>query len=100
MRMTDKFFSVVAELQDGTSKVLPVRAGAPGEAFRHARELPSVRRVGRVAEISEAAYADLGQGRSVAAAAPVPSPVVQQKPDKANPDSTPAARQVVPHVIS
>jgi hypothetical protein len=94
--MTDKFFSVVAELEDGTSKVLPVRAGASGEAFRHARELPGVRRVGRVAEVSEAAFAALGEGRTVvhvpqAAAAP-------QKSEKTNPDSP--RRPVMPHVIS
>jgi hypothetical protein len=95
--MTDKFFSVVAELEDGTSKVLPVRAGASGEAFRHARELPGVRRVGRVAEISEAAFAGLGQGRAVSA--PPPATVIQHQPEKTNPES-PAARPSVPHVIS
>jgi hypothetical protein len=95
MRMTDKFFSVVAELEDGTSKVLPVRAGAPGEAFRRAREVPGVRRVGRVVEISEAALADLGQGRAAA----VQAPAAQQQPVKTNPESR-ALRPVVPHVIS
>jgi hypothetical protein len=92
--MTDKFFSVVAELEDGTSKVLPVRAGAPGEAFRHARELPGVRRVGRVAEISEIAFTDLGQGRAVSSQAPV----IQHKPEKTDPGAAP--RPFVPHVIS
>jgi hypothetical protein len=94
--MTDKFFSVVAELEDGTSKVLPVRAGSSGEAFRHARDQAGVRRVGRVAEIAEPVFAALGEGRAVAAVAQ--ARLVQEQPEKTNPDSPP--RPSVPHVIS
>jgi hypothetical protein len=97
--MTEKFFSVVAELEDGTSKVVPVRAGSSGEAFRHARELPGVKRVGRVAEISESAFADLGEGRAV---------LIEQKPnarpqaERSQPAAATAAADgpFVPHVIS
>lgn len=98
MRMTDKFFSVVAELEDGTSKVLPVRAGSTGEAFRHAREHAGVRRVGRVAEIAESAFAALGEGRAVVAAEKPAVQQQQQQAEKTNPDAP--ARPFTPHVIS
>jgi hypothetical protein len=96
--MTDKFFSVVAELEDGTSKVLPVRAGSTGEAFRHARDQAGVRRVGRVAEIAEAAFASLSEGRAVVAQKPAVPRQRQQQPEKTNPESP--ARPTAPHVIS
>ncbi len=94
--MTDKFFSVVAELADGTSKVVPVRAGSSGEAFHHARELPDVKRVGRVAEISESAFAGLGEGRAVAIEH---KPSAQPHVERPEPAAA-AARPFVPHVIS
>jgi hypothetical protein len=95
--MTEKCFSVVAELADGTSKVLPVRAGSSGEAFRQVRETPRVRRVGRVAEISEPAFAALGEGKPVAARQQTPPTSVSQiKPT----DVSESPRPLVQHVIS
>jgi hypothetical protein len=76
-----------------------VRAGAAGEAFRRARDLPGVRRVGRVVEISAAALAELGQGRAVAAQSPA-AQQQQKQPEKANPESSPTPRPFVPQVIS
>jgi len=97
--MTEKCFSVVAELADGSSKVLPVRAGSSGEAFRQVRETPGVRRVGRVSEISEAVLAELGEGKAVARQiAPPPPPTPVSHVEKMQ--ESDASRPFVPHVIS
>jgi hypothetical protein len=77
---------------------LPVRANASGEAYRQARELPGVRRVGRVAEVSETAFAGLGQGRAMTAQAPPTPANVKQPTEKTNPEAP--ARPHVPHQIS
>jgi hypothetical protein len=48
--MVEKSFSVVAELEDGTTNVVTVGGQTSGEAFRLVRAMPGVRRVGRVTE--------------------------------------------------
>lgn len=85
-----KFFSVLAESQDGTTKLVPARGNTPGEAFQQIKQMPGVRRVGKVREISPADYEALLHGRqppadsaaearhhrhpAVAAAEPAPQP--------------------------
>jgi outer membrane biosynthesis protein TonB len=90
--MTDKFFSVTVQLEDATSKVLPMRAASSGDAFRAARETAGVRRVGRVAEITEAAFVGLGEGRVV-------EPTVNARPESQK-VAEPESRPHVAHVIS
>jgi hypothetical protein len=57
--MMEKFFSVVAELADGTTQVLSAKGQSSGDAFRQVRERPDVRRVGRVSEITPAGFDNL-----------------------------------------
>jgi hypothetical protein len=68
--MAEKSFSVIAEFADGTTKVVPVHSESSGQAFRQVREMPGVRRVGRVAEITPGTAHDLAQGRSQPAQQP------------------------------
>jgi hypothetical protein len=48
--LAEKKYDVVAEMEDGGTKVLAVRAESPSQAFGIARAMPGVRRVGRVSE--------------------------------------------------
>lgn len=48
--LEERQFSVVAEMEDGRTQVVPVRAERAGDAFRQVKAMPGVRRVGRVAE--------------------------------------------------
>lgn len=61
-----KFFSVLAEKQDGTTKLMPAKGNTPGEAFQQVKQTPGVRRVGKVREISPADYEALLHGREPA----------------------------------
>jgi hypothetical protein len=65
-----KFFSVLAERQDGTTKLMPAKGNTPGEAFQQVKQMPGVRRVGKVSEISPADYEALVHGREPAGMAP------------------------------
>jgi hypothetical protein len=65
-----KFFSVLAERQDGTTKLMPAQGNTPGEAFQQIKQTPGVRRVGKVSEISPADYEALLHGREPARIAP------------------------------
>ncbi len=94
--MAEKFFSVVAALADGSTKVVPVRAEAPGAAFREVRDRADVRRVGRVTEITPDAYQRLERGEQPPANEPAPRPSAAAEPA---PAERPAARWV-DHVIS
>lgn len=67
----EKFFSVLAERQDGTTKLMPAKGNTPGDAFQQVKQMPGVRRVGKVREISPADYEALLHGREpVGMAAP------------------------------
>ncbi|HEY2584953.1 MAG TPA: hypothetical protein VGI81_04210 [Tepidisphaeraceae bacterium] len=59
----EKFFSVLAEQQDGTTKLMPAKGNTPGDAFQQIKRMPGVRRVGKVREISPADYDALLHGR-------------------------------------
>lgn len=48
--VVERVYSVDVEMADGTRTVLRLHAGKPSEAFRQARDMPGVRRVGRVTE--------------------------------------------------
>jgi hypothetical protein len=48
----EKVFSVVAETRDGTTQTLSVRGRTPGEVFQQVKEMPGIRRVGRVTEVT------------------------------------------------
>ena len=60
--MAEKTFTVAAEMEDGTTQFLTVRAESPSQAFGQARSMPGVRRVGRVSE-GGAAAAGADHGR-------------------------------------
>ena len=66
----EKFFSVLAERQDGTTKLMPAKGNTPGEAFQQIKQMPEVRRVGKVREISPADYEALLHGREPFGMAP------------------------------
>src|SRR4051812_35949508 len=48
----EKVFSVIAETRDGTTQTLSVRGRTPGEVFQQVKEMPGIRRVGRVTEVT------------------------------------------------
>jgi hypothetical protein len=93
--MVEKFFSVVAELADGRTNVLPVQSESSGAAFRQVRDRAGVRRVGRVTEITPDAYQRLERGEIPAANAPAPTPRPQAEPQPQRP-----IEPRVNHVIS
>ena len=47
----DRFFSVVVEREDGRTETVSLSGPTPGAAFQQAKQLPGVRRVGKVAEV-------------------------------------------------
>ena len=60
----EKYFSVVVETGDGKSRSLPVRGETSGQVFQQARQQPEVRRVGKVTEITRAAFDAIVEGRA------------------------------------
>ena len=101
--MAEKFFSVVAELADGSTKVVPVRAEAAGAAFREVRVRADVRRVGRVTEITPDAYEHLERGEQPPANEPAPRPSGAERraePSAAEPPTERHSARWVDHVIS
>jgi hypothetical protein len=68
--MTEKFFSIVAELADGSSSLLGVQSESSSAAFRQVRDRADVRRVGRVTEVTEAEFGRIARGGMPAPSAP------------------------------
>ena len=60
-----KFFSVVAEMENGTKALVPAQGGAADEAFRQVKGTPGVRRVGKVTEITQADHDALLRGERI-----------------------------------
>lgn len=92
--MSEKFFSVVAALADGSTEVVPVRAESTSAAFRQVRDRADVRRVGRVTEITSDAFHRIERGEQPRANEPAPRPLAKEPPAE-----LPAGRWV-DHVIS
>lgn len=61
--MAEKFYSVIAEMADGTRTVVPVRGETPGGVFQQVKGMPDVRRVGKVTEVTQADFTDLLNGK-------------------------------------
>ena len=77
----DRFFSVVIEREDGRTETVPLTGQTPGAVYQQAKQLPGVRRVGKVAELNGAAAhataragapASTNNRPAAAAAAPAP----------------------------
>lgn len=66
---TEKYFSVVVETGDGKTGILPVRGESSGQVFQQAKQQHDVRRVGKVTELSRAAFDAIVEGRAPSAAA-------------------------------
>ena len=66
---TEKYFSVVVELDNGEKRALPVRGETSGQVFHQIKQQPEVRRVGKVTEISRSAFDAIVEGRE-----PAPEP--------------------------
>lgn len=64
----ERFFTVVVEREDGRTETVRVAGLTPGAAFQQAKQMPGVRRVGKVAEVGSgnAAVARNGNGTSAA----------------------------------
>ena len=60
----ERFFSVIAEFADGSTRTIKVRGESPSEVYQQVRAMPDVRRVGRVSEVSEQAFASQQPERS------------------------------------
>lgn len=67
----EKFFSVSVEFNDGTTKAVPARGESNASVYQQIKQMPGVRRVGKVAEISPAAHEAVKHGRP---SAPDPEP--------------------------
>jgi hypothetical protein len=78
-----KYFSVAVELGDGKKKALPVRGESTGQVFQQVKQHPDVRRVGKVMEISQAAFEAIVQGREPASEAG-PRPSSQGPPERSD----------------
>lgn len=50
MDVSEKLYSVVVEKEDGRTEVVAARGASPADAFREAKAMPGVRRVGKVTE--------------------------------------------------
>lgn len=81
--MAGKAYSVVAEFADGTTKTVSVRGESSGEAYRQVRDIPGVRRVGRVTE-------------GVATIRPVPQSNGSPRPPAPPAPARPPAREAEP----
>ena len=93
----ERLYSAVAEFEDGRRKVLPVRGESHGSVFQQVKQMPGVRRVGKVAEVSQAAFEALGRGEVPSElASPVPAPATRV----AERQSTPAPAQQPPAELS
>ena len=62
----EKFHSVIVELECGERKTLPVRGASSGAVFQQVKSMPGIRRVGRVAEVNQAAFEALVHVRAPA----------------------------------
>lgn len=90
----ERFFSVVVEKEDGRAETVRLSGSTPGAAFQQAKQMPGVRRVGKVAEVSGRAPmpdatrvpASAGNGAANGAAsasptraAPAPAPIRRER---------------------
>lgn len=67
----EKFFSVSVEYSDGTTKAVAARGESPSSVYQQIKQMPDVRRVGRVAEVSPGVHEAVKHGRP---SAPDPEP--------------------------
>lgn len=83
----ERFFSVIAEFADGSTRTVRVRGDSPSEVYQQVRAMPDVRRVGRVTELSEQAFGSTQADRSGQ------QPRPQRRPDaSARQESAPQER--------
>ena len=79
-----KLYSVVADMGDGKTQTVSVRGHSPGDAFRQVKEMPGVRRVGKVTEGTASAppqpARDTGHGRRAASPSTSTSPEAPAAP--------------------
>jgi len=88
---TEKYFSVVVELSDGKKKALAVRGESSGQVFQQIKHQPDVRRVGKVTEVSQAAFDAIVEGRERPSSPP---------PNRADPNPPERNDKWIGHVIS
>lgn len=59
----EKFFSVSVEFNDGTTKAVAAHGESASAVYQQMKQLPGVRRVGKVAEVSPDAHESVTRGR-------------------------------------
>jgi hypothetical protein len=69
--LVEKFFSVSVEFNDGTTKAVAARGESHGLVYQQIKQMPGVRRVGKVAEVSPGVHEAVKHGRP---SAPDPEP--------------------------
>jgi hypothetical protein len=60
---TEKFFSAVVETADGKTRAVPVRGESSSQVFQQVKQQTDVRRVGKVTQITRAAFDAIVEGR-------------------------------------
>lgn len=70
----EKFFSVAVEYKDGTVRTMAAQGDSQGAVFQQIKQLPGVRRVGKVSEVSAADFEAVRHGRRLAPEPQSPPP--------------------------
>lgn len=71
----EKFFSVSVEFNDGTTKAVAARGESHGSVFQQIKQMPGIRRVGKVTEVTPSVHESVQHGRPVSAEREARSPV-------------------------
>lgn len=61
----EKFFSVSVEFNDGTTKAVAARGESQGSVFQQVKQMPGVRRVGKLTEVTPSVHEAVQHGRPI-----------------------------------